>query len=247
MVQAEVCGETLMIHIERALPGYDGVYPATVQATAQHFAGPGVRWINREDDADQKGLRTSKRQYRPAFLADKYCFEVQNELYTMWETPELRTARLRLSLLTDADREAYNRLCLDDERNRWWGYDWRRDWHGEPLEDYFLTAAREDFRRHSVLSLAVRLEGTLIGEAVLYRFTGRGSAELGCRIAPEYAGNGYGAEAFAAVADWGLYSLQLSAVTAKCFKENEASLRMLSACMRKTGEDETFFYFRKEI
>jgi RimJ/RimL family protein N-acetyltransferase len=82
---------------------------------------------------------------------------------------------------------------------------------------------------------------------VFHRFTGRGGAELGCRILPEYAGKGYGAEAFAAAADWGLYELMLSAVTAKCFKENEASFRMLSANMQQTGEDETFFYFRKEV
>jgi hypothetical protein len=39
----------------------------------------------------------------------------------------------------------------------------------------------------------------------------------------------------------------LSAITAKCYKENQASYRMLSACMRRTGEDDTFIYFRKEV
>ena len=106
---------------------------------------------------------------------------------------------------------------------------------------------REDFAAHAALNFGVRLDGALIGEAVFYRFNGRGEAELGCRILPEYAGNGYGAEAFAAAADWGLYELQLAAVVAKCYKENAASLKMLSACMRKTGEDETFYYFRKEV
>ena len=36
-------------------------------------------------------------------------------------------------------------------------------------------------------------------------------------------------------------------VVAKCYKENAASFRMLSSCMRKSGEDETFFYFNKEV
>ena len=40
------------------------------------------------------------------------------------------------------------------------------------------------------------MNGTLIGEAVLYNFDYRGSAELGCRIDKAYAGNGYGTEAF---------------------------------------------------
>ena len=247
VAQAEKCGETLFIHIERALNDYPGVYPATVQAFARAFARPPVRWINREDDADDKGLRTSKLQYRPAFLAEKYCFDVENELYALDAIPTIRTERLTLSPLTDADREAYNRLCLDDERNRWWGYDYRKDWKGEPLEEYFLNVTREDLSRHTALNFAVRLDGALIGEAVFYNFNWRGSAELGCRIAPEYAGNGYGAEAFAAAAEWGLYIFQLDTITAKCYKENVASFRMLSACMRKTGEDETFFYFRKEV
>ena len=247
VVLAERCGATLHIHIEKALYSYEGVYPATVQAFARHFACDGVRWLNREDDADDKGLRTSKLQYRPAFLAEKYCFDVENELYALSAIPTLRTARLTLSAFTDADREPYNRLCLDDARNRWWGYDYRADWKGEPLDDYFLNVTREDYANHTALNLAVRLDGKCIGEIVFWSFTGRGTAELGCRILPEYAGHGYGAEAFAAAADWGLYSLQLAAVTAKCYKENAPSYKMLSACMRKAGEDETFFYFRKEV
>ena len=54
-------------------------------------------------------------------------------------------------------------------------------------------------------------------------------------------------EAFAAVADWALYRLHLAHVVAKCYKENDASYRMLSSCMHRAGEDETFFYFDKEV
>ena len=248
VVLGERCGQTLHIHIEKALYSVEGVYPATVQAYARHFTADGsILWLNREDDADDKGLRTSKLQYRPALLAEKYCFDVENELYALQAIPTLHTARLALAPLREEDKAAYNRLCLDDERNRWWGYDYRSDWHGENLEDYFLNVTREDFAKRTALNFGVYLDGALIGEAVFYNFTGRGTAELGCRIAPEYAGNGYGAEAFAAAADWGLYELQLAAVVAKCYKENAASQKMLSACMRKSGEDETFFYFKKEV
>ena len=54
-------------------------------------------------------------------------------------------------------------------------------------------------------------------------------------------------EAFAAVAEWGLYQVQLTRIVAKCFKENGASYKMLSSCMRKNGEDDTFFYFEKLV
>ena len=53
--------------------------------------------------------------------------------------------------------------------------------------------------------------------------------------------------AFAAAADWALYHLSLTRVVAKCLKENEASRRMLSASMRLSGEDETYFYFEKTV
>ena len=82
---------------------------------------------------------------------------------------------------------------------------------------------------------------------VLYNCDWRGGMELGCRIAPEAAGNGYGTEAFSTVADWALYRLGLAKVTAKCYHENIASYRMLSACMRQVREDETFVYFEKTV
>jgi len=101
------------------------------------------------------------------------------------------------------------------------------------------------FRR--AVNFAVRLDGKCIGEVVLYNLDWRGGAELGARIAPEYAGRGYGAEAFAAVAEWALYKLMLERVVAKCYKENAASYKMLSSCMRKTGEDDTFYHFEKLV
>ena len=79
IAMAERCGEMLHVHIEKALYSYTGVYPTLVQAFADAF-GDGCQWINREDDAADRGLRTSKLQYGPAKLAPKYRFEPQNEL-----------------------------------------------------------------------------------------------------------------------------------------------------------------------
>ena len=49
------------------------------------------------------------------------------------------------------------------------------------------------------------------------------------------------------MADWGLYRVHLGRIVAKCYKENTASYQMLSSCMRKNGEDETFYYFEKLV
>lgn len=242
----EKCGETLQVHIEKALYQYAGVYPTMVQSFAAHF-GSDMQWINRQDDAHDKGLRTSKLQYLPVELAGKMRLEVGCELDLLEEIPEIRTERLTLNALQEADKAAYNALCLDDERNRWWGYDYRQDLQGELTEDYFLDVARRDFAKHWAVNWAIRLDGKCIGEVVLYNVDWRGGCELGCRIAPEYAGQGYGTEAFAAAAEWALYELLLTRVVAKCYKENHASYQMLSSCMRKVGEDDTFFYFEKVV
>lgn len=243
---AEKCGGTLVNHIEKALYSHAGAYPAIVQAFAACY-GDGCDWINREDDARDKGLRTSKLQYLPAALGGKVRLQVGTELDILKRVPSLKTERLTLTALRPSDRDAYNALCLDDDRNRWWGYDFRKDYDGTPYEDYFLAVAREDCARSRAVNFAVRLDGALIGEVVLYRFDSRGGAELGCRVSPGFAGHGYGTEAFAAVADWALYRLHLAHVVAKCYKENDASYRMLSSCMHRAGEDETFFYFDKEV
>lgn len=243
---AEVCGDTLVCHIEKGLPQYEGVYPTMVQSFAAANA-EGLRWINREDDAGDKGLRTSKLQYLPAELGAKIRIRVRNELAYLDAVPMLTSERLTLDALTEADKADYNRLCLDDERNRWWGYDYRKDLKGDLTEDYFLEVTRHDFANKLAVNFAIRLDGKFIGEAVLYNFDYKGAAELGCRILPEYAGNGYGAEAFRRAAEWSIYQLGLYRLKAKCYKENEASRKMLSACMRSAGEDETFYYFEKTV
>ena len=243
---AEVCGDTLVCHIEKALPQYEGVYPFMVQSFAAAHS-QGLTWINREDDAGDRGLRTSKLQYLPAFLGAKVSVQIRNELSGLDTVPVLKTERLVLDGLREEDKPDYNRLCLDDARNRWWGYDYRDDLEGELTEDYFLNVAREDFKNKLAVNFAIRLDGKFIGEAVLYRFDCKGGAELGCRILSEYAGNGYGAEAYRRAAEWSLYTLGLYCLYGKCYHENEASRKMLESCMRPAGEDETFLYFEKKV
>jgi hypothetical protein len=242
----EICGDTLVCHIEKALPDYEGIYPTMVQSFAAHFAGK-CTYINREDDGADRGLRTSKTQYHPCAMGSKYKLITATELTRLKAIPTLHTGRLLLDAIQPSDRDAYNRLCLDDARNRLWGYDYRKDLKGPLTDNYFYRVARNDFKNRMALNFAIRLEDQFIGEVVLYHFDCKGAAELGCRILPEFDGNGYGAEAFAAAADWALYELGLTRLEAKCFKENEASQKMLTACMRPQRKDDTFYYYEKLI
>lgn len=244
----EKCGDVLVEHIEKALAKeYEGVYPALFQAFVATF-GTDCRFVNREDDAADRGLRTSKMQYHPSHIAQKYDIDVENILYTVDAIPRLATERLTLDAITARDADAYGRLCLDDARNRYWGYDYRSDADGETVDGaYFCRVAKTDFDARYAINFAVRLRGELIGEVVLYRFDNRGGCEIGVRILPAYGGCGYGRESFAAVADWALYTLGIPRITAKCFRRNTASEKLLSSQMRKIGEDETMLYFEKRI
>ncbi len=67
----EKAGETIFIHIEKANTGYSGAYQMIVSEFAKRYA-LGVKYINREDDAGDEGLRQSKKSYHPVFMLKKY-------------------------------------------------------------------------------------------------------------------------------------------------------------------------------
>ncbi len=242
---SEVCGNTLIDHIEKALPEYEGIYPAMVQAFANMFASD-VEFINREDDAGSKGLRTSKMQYQPIAILDKIQVRIRSELYYIEKIPTIRTARLTLDAIKETDIPAYNRLCLDDERNRYWGYDYREDCEN-PDENYFYLDQKKDFAGSQAMNFAIRLHEEMIGELIIYHFDFRGGAEIGVRILPEYEKNGYATEAYAAACDYVLYGIGMHVVRGKCMKENLPSRKMLSAILRPDGEDDTYYYFKKTV
>ena len=54
-----------------------GCYQMLVAQFAQHFATEGIAFINREDDAGDPGLRTSKLSYHPIALLEKYTVTVE--------------------------------------------------------------------------------------------------------------------------------------------------------------------------
>jgi hypothetical protein len=62
--------ETVLIHFEKGLTAYKGIYQAINQmflAENHHF-----RWVNREQDMGDEGLRRAKRSYHPVEFVRKY-------------------------------------------------------------------------------------------------------------------------------------------------------------------------------
>ena len=242
----ERCGDMVVVHIEKALRDYEGVYPFLAQQFAKTFCGEEILYLNRMDDAGDLGLRKSKLQYDPVEIVPKYNVIPKRAIDTVFKLPTIKTERLTLRPVADEDAADYARLASDTERNRYWGYDYREDWKRPtpPKARWFLEGEREDFSHRREMPLGI-YEGTMfVGEVTFHRFGYAAEAEIGVRLLPEAEGKGYAAEAVRAYTEFGFSRLNLERVEAKCFCENERSRKMLlSAGLCEDGTDGIYFYF----
>lgn len=242
----EVCGDTMFVHVEKALRGYPGAYPAMAQAFAQAFCGENVRYINREDDSGDMGLRKSKLQYLPAALLDKYNIAVKRTFDSLSELPVIHTDRLVLKEVAEEDAAAFAAMDKDDELNRYWGANWRDYAPKNPSDKWFLKDIRSDFKKKRELPLGIYFENALVGEVVLHRFGYQSEAEIGMRVMRPWQGRGFAREALLGLMEYGFCKLGLERIEACAYKENAPSLYALkSAGMRPCGEDNEKQYFYK--
>jgi uncharacterized protein len=65
------CGTSFVIHFEKALNQYKGLYQFVNQAFASIISDP-YTTLNREQDLGQEGLRHAKLSYRPIGFVEKY-------------------------------------------------------------------------------------------------------------------------------------------------------------------------------
>lgn len=72
----ETVGDTLIIHTEKADRNIPGAYPMLASRFVETFAGPSIRYVNREDDSGDEGLRTAKLSYHPCALLEKSLIEI---------------------------------------------------------------------------------------------------------------------------------------------------------------------------
>jgi hypothetical protein len=62
--------DSLIIHFEKGLPAYKGVYQAINQQFLSH--NPGFTLVNREQDLGDEGLRKAKLSYQPCGFVEKF-------------------------------------------------------------------------------------------------------------------------------------------------------------------------------
>lgn len=69
----EVAGDTLIVHIEKAKREYKGAFQMINHLFAQtELEQNSIKFINREDDVGDEGLRQAKQSYFPAFMLKKF-------------------------------------------------------------------------------------------------------------------------------------------------------------------------------
>lgn len=78
LAAGEIINDTVYQHIEKAFSHYCGAYAYLAKSFAESLKNYQLKYLNREDDNGDEGLRYSKLKYRPIKLLNKYTVEVLN-------------------------------------------------------------------------------------------------------------------------------------------------------------------------
>lgn len=244
----ERVNDTLIIHVEKALKNYEGVYPTMAQEFVKAFAVNGIKYINREEDCGDMGLRISKLQYHPIEIKEKNIVKIDSGINKIIPPVNLKTERLNITDINKEDAKNYRKLCLDEKLNKFWGYDYKEDLkENKPTKEYFFNFMNK-LKTENEYSFGVKLNGTLIGELVLWHFDFLGGAEIGFRFFKEYQGFNYAFESATALTDFAFNTLKIKTLYAKCYKENSPSKNLIQKLkFNKEKEDEVYIYYKKVL
>lgn len=75
LTYGDVIDDTLYVHVEKALRSYEGSYAMINQLFASEYQSL-VKYVNREDDLDEPGLRYAKESYNPIYLLEKFNVDI---------------------------------------------------------------------------------------------------------------------------------------------------------------------------
>ena len=244
----EIVKDTLIVHVEKGLKSYAGVYPAMANEFAKAFVTDEVKYINREEDCGDPGLRVSKTQYHPVLIKNKYTGRVKTAFDNIQPPISVKTERLVIDDITEKDGDAYAALYTDGEINEYYGYDYREDiGDAAPTPEYFLSFMRGLKEKKEEYSVAVRKDGVMIGELVLYNFGFRGEAEIGFRFFKDSRGKGYAAESVGAFIAAAREKFGITRVNCRAYKKNAPSVRLIERLgFTLTGETADMSFYALE-
>ena len=140
----------------------------------------------------------------------------------------IKTERLAIEDITDRKKEYFD-LYTDDELNKWWGYDYKEDLGDNQVSpDYFISFMNSLKEKKEEYSLAVKLNGKMIGELVVHNFGYFADVEIGFRFFESFQGKGYAKESASALIEY-LKTLGAKTIKSRCYKENLPSKRLIES------------------
>ncbi len=238
----EYVGSTLVIHIEKAILSYRGAYPTMFNEFVKHVKKDGIEFINREDDSGDLGLRTSKTQYQPIKISNKYHVLVKKPM-NIDKIPTIKGANITLSEIKKSDAQLYYKLYVAVKNNRYWGYNYKKDIKGENVEDFY-NLAKADFKNKDNAIFIIRKNKRLVGEVILHNFNYKNQVEIGIRLLKSEQGKGYAFEALNLITYYVIKTLKKEPY-AKCYLQNTASKKLfLKSGYKEIGKDKKFAFFK---
>ena len=245
----ERVNDYLIVHVEKALKEYQGAYPFVASEFAKAFATDGVKYINREEDCGDLGLRTSKTQYHPLLIKEKFYLKAFSPIDYINPDICLTAGDLTITAIKEQDKQDYYNLYVDEKLNELWGYDYKSDLNGKkPTPEYFYDFQNSLKEKREEFSFAVRLNGKMIGEIPLYNFDFFGGGEIGYRFFSEYQGKGYATISANAVKEYFFTVLNGKKLKTRCYKQNAKSHALIERLgFKLSRQDQTHFYFEMQI
>lgn len=177
--------------------------------------------------------------------ADSYRVTVKSECSLIKKAPRVTYGEVTLRELCDEDKDAYARICLDAENNKYWGYDFRED-DPDADADFFMSTAKNERAIGTAISFAVLSDGVFVGESAIYDFDCRGGAEVAIRILPEYQGKGLSGDILLATFEI-CREIGLMRLYAEVFAENKPSIAFCSRDMEIISDEGGRVVFMKNL
>ena len=140
----------------------------------------------------------------------------------------LKNEKICVTDIEEKDKKPYFDLYVDEEINRYWGYDYKTDLKTQLTEDYFYCFQKELKEKKEEYTFAIRKDGRYVGEIVLYNFDDDDYAEIGFRLCKNCSGKGYAFESVKLVLEYCKNVLRLKGIKARSFKQNKKSVNLLN-------------------
>lgn len=171
-----------------------------------------------------------------------FCVTAYTEADCLEELPTIEGEKATLSPLSEDDIPEYARLCRHPDVNKLYGNDYRDDYGTDADDEEFFLRANSEFYRGISITLAIRYEGKLAGEAAIFAFDYVGGAKIAIRLLPEFWGKGLGSDALRMMLDLAR-EIDIKRLSTAVKKENAPSITMTGKYMKyKCDEGDTAIF-----